>query len=83
MKNKDIGLFIQSVLFIVLFITLMMSLFIKEFMAVSEIILGLALIVTGINNKFTYKRKYMTLIYILFGILSIGLTIYGALVNGI
>lgn len=83
MKNKDIGLFIQSVLFILMFITLIMSTFINELMAVVEILLGLALIVTGINNKLTYKRKYMTVIYILFGILSIVLTICGAFINGI
>ena len=83
MKNKNIGLFIQSILFILVFITLVISTFIKEFMIVVEIILGLALIVTGINNKLFYKRKYMTLIYILFGILSIILTIYGVIVNGI
>ena len=83
MKNKNIGLFIQAILFVLVFIALVISTFIKEFMTVVEIILGLALIVTGINNKLFYKRKYMTLIYILFGILSIILTIYGVIVNGI
>ena len=83
MKDKSLGLFIQSVLFISLFITLTMSLFINELMFVSETILGLTLIVVGINNKLTYKRKYMTTIYIIFGILSIVLTIYYGFVNGI
>ena len=83
MKDKGIGLFIQSVLFIAMFITLIMSLFIKEIIFVSEILLGLSLIVVGVNNKYIYKRKYMTAIYIIFGILSIVLTIYYGVVNGI
>ena len=82
MKNKlDLGLMAQLVLVLILIVILLLSLFYKFLLAVAEIVAGLALIVMGYNNQRVYKRKAMTIIYIVFGVLVLVGAIWG-FING-
>ena len=82
MKNKlDLGLIAQLVLVLILIVILLLSLFYKFLLPVAEIVAGLALIVMGYNNQRIYKRKAMTIIYIVFGVLVLVGAIWG-FING-
>ena len=82
MKNKlDLGLMAQLVLVLILIVILLLSLFYKFLLPVAEIVAGLALIVMGYNNQRIYKRKAMTIIYIVFGVLVLVGAIWG-FING-
>ena len=82
MKNKlDAGLMAQLVLVLILIVILLLSLFYKFLLPVAEIVAGLALIVMGYNNQRIYKRKAMTIIYIVFGVLVLVGAIWG-FING-
>ena len=82
MKNKlDLGLMAQLVLVLILIVILLLSLFYKFLLPVAEIVAGLALIVMGYNNQRVYKRKAMTIIYIVFGVLVLVGAIWG-FING-
>ena len=83
MKNKSLLLFIQSVLLVVLAILCIMSMYIKELTTLVELVIGLILIVTGINNHYVYKRKFLTIVYFISGISVIAFTLYSMVVNGI
>lgn len=81
--TNDILIFIQIVLLFILLILGVCTIFIKELGLVTELILGLLLIVIGINNNRRYKRKFFTIIYFVVGILIIGLTVYAIINNAI
>lgn len=81
-KNDDIFLFVQAVLASSLVFLVIMSLFIKEFIILLEIMIGITLIVTGINNYRRFHRKYLTIIYVIFGILLIAFTLISVINNG-
>lgn len=66
MKNKNLGLLIQLVLVICSIIFFIISLFEKTFLYLAEILVALTLFVMAYNNQKTYKRKYFTIIYIIF-----------------
>lgn len=80
---KDLGVFIQIVLLIVLAILCILTVWIKELEPLLELVIGLLLIVTGINNHHRYKRKFFTVIYIVCGISLIIFTICSVVINGI
>ncbi len=67
----DAGLIAQLVLVLILIIILVLSMFYNFLLQVAEVIAGLALIVMGYNNNRIYKRKALTWIYVIFGIILI------------
>ncbi|MBR3198627.1 MAG: hypothetical protein IKG27_01280 [Bacilli bacterium] len=75
---KKYSLIIQFIGMIVLLISLIASLITKVYFY-THIIMGLLLLIIGYNNKYFYKRKYMTVVYILTGILMIGWGVYSVI----
>lgn len=69
MKKNNIALIIQFTLCVLLVITLIMSLFIKELNLLTKIITILLLVDMAYNNHVIYKRKYFTVIYLIAAIL--------------
>ncbi len=80
---KDLGVFIQIILLVILGILCILTVYIKQLEPLLELVIGLLLIVTGINNKRIYKRKFFTVIYIVCGISLIIFTICSVVINGI
>lgn len=76
MKNKkSIWLFIQFTLLVLLLIFFIISFFIKELSVVTNYLLSSVLLVMAYNNVNFFKRKYMTIIYGITGILLLVVTI--------
>ncbi len=75
-KNIKLDAFLiaQLVLVLILIVILLLSMFYDFLLPVAEIIAGLTLIVMGYNNHRIFKRKLMTYIYVIFGILLILIT---------
>ncbi len=74
MKSKNInqiGILVEAVLLISLLYMFIMSLFLKEFIFVLTIILGLTLISMAYNNATIYKKKGMTIVYSIVGVISL------------
>lgn len=69
--NEDVLVFSQFVLFFALGIIFIMSLFIKELQMLAYIVMGLLLIIMGINNFKMKKNKILTILCIIIGILVI------------
>lgn len=69
MKKNNIALIIQFTLCVLLVITLIMSLFIKELNLLTKIITILLLVDMAYNNHVIYKRKYFTVVYLIAAIL--------------
>ena len=72
---KRVSLYIQIFLIICLVGTLIASLFIKDNEIMSLVlygILSLLMFIMAYNNKNFYKRKYMTYIYLIIGVILIG-----------
>ncbi len=68
-NKKQIGITLQ-VIFSVLFVLFgLLYLINKSNKTIFYIIVSLLLFTTAFNNQITYKRKYMTVIYILSGLL--------------
>ena len=83
MKNKleietinQITLLLQITLAIYVVSFAIMSLFERELFIISEILIGLLMFVIAYNNHKLYKRKYMTAVYIGFGIIIIASTLF-------
>lgn len=73
MKNKKIenlGLFIQVCLIICMGIISIVAVFLPDLFVVTEIFLGITLLVMAYNNYTVVKRKYATYIYFVAGIVS-------------
>lgn len=77
MKNKDVLLLIQLTLCISLIATLIASLIESSLFNLMEIIASLTFFIMAINNYIIYKRKYLTPLYILFGLLLLISAIVG------
>lgn len=65
----NVGLLVQGVIALLALVFGIITLMEKSFMVLFESLLCLELIVMGINNYTTYKKKYMTAFYIIVGIL--------------
>lgn len=79
MKNKTInqvGILIQAVLLVSLLYSLILTLFIKEFQVLLNITLGLTLCSMAYNNATIYKKRGMTVSYLVVGIISILLVLF-------
>ena len=59
---------IQLILTLTVIIFGIITLFKNELVYVFELILGITLIVMGINNHLIYKRKNLTILYFLIGL---------------
>lgn len=80
MKKIDVSLKIEFVLLISLIISLISS-FITKIYSYTEIIMGITLLVMSYNNQKYFKKKYMTYIYLIFGVVVIVATLF-SLIHG-
>lgn len=80
MKKLSISLKLEFTLMIVLAISSISSLFTKIY-SYSEILMGILLLLMGYNNQKYIKRKHMTYVYYIFGMIVIVFTIYN-LIHG-
>lgn len=74
--NKDLMVFSQFILFIILVIIFLMSFFIKELLPLVSYLAGILLIIMAINNIRLSKNKFISLLYGICGILVIILEIF-------
>lgn len=81
-KIDNIGLFLQCVLTSAVVISLITSIFIGPLLLVTYALTSLILFTLAYNNYTIYKRKYMTVIYFIFGFLVLISTFIGV-INGI
>ena len=72
---------LQFILAILLLIVLITGLFVKNLENIWISIMGLLLLVLSYNNHTTFKRKYMTPIYLIFGIIVL-ITVVVGVING-
>lgn len=70
-KQNKYGLIVQLLLVFAILILLLLSAFDRIYLTIAEIVTGLALIVMAYNNHTVFNRKYLTIIYALFGIVVI------------
>lgn len=71
---KRISLYIQLFLVVCVFITLLISFFVKNTELITNIlyfILSLTMFIMAYNNEKFYKRKFLTYIYSAFGVILI------------
>lgn len=72
LNYKKIALYTQIVLSLLLLIFGVITMFFNsDFMPVVYILLSLVLFIMAWNNYKIYKRKYITVIYLLFGIVTL------------
>lgn len=74
---NQIGLFIQMILLVILVYFLTLFIFIPEFKNIVDYILAFLLIIMAVNNYKIYKRKKMTIVYGVIGIILLVLNILG------
>lgn len=68
---SSITMLLQVVLGVYVLTFAMASYFEYELFKISEILIGLLMLVIGYNNHNIYKRKYMTLVYFGLGLVII------------
>lgn len=76
-KINQVLLLVQIILLFVLLYFLTLLIFIPEFKDIVEYILSFLLIIMAFNNYKIYKRKNMTIIYGIIGVILFILTILG------
>ena len=70
-KQNAYGLIVQLLLVLAVVILLILSAFDRIYLTIAEIVTGFALIAMAYNNHTVYNRKYLTIIYAIFGLLVI------------
>ena len=78
---RKYGLIVQFVLALILVILLIVSAFINNIFVYCEILAGILLIIMGINNHIYFKRKKLTLVYAIVGVLVIASAVL-TMING-
>lgn len=78
-KIDELGIFLQVVLAAAVVISFITSLFIGPLLIVTYSLMSLILFVLSYNNYTIYKRKYMTIVYFIFGFIVIIMTILGGI----
>lgn len=68
-RIDSLGIFLQLVLFAAVIISFITSIFIGPLLAVTYALMALILFVLSYNNYTIYKHKFMTVIYLVFGVL--------------
>lgn len=74
-KNFKLTIYLQLVLSIITLVLFVMYLINNKYLSFLELALGLNLLVTGYNNEKVYKRRNLTILYIIFGIVMIVISI--------
>ena len=74
-KNDEVGILVQVVLTELLIIFAVIDIISDKFMPAFYAIIVMLMFTMAYNNKMTYKRKYMTPIYIVVGIFVLITTI--------
>ena len=74
-RIDEIGIFLQFVLLAAVIISFLTSIFIGPLLVVTYSLMALILFVLSYNNYTIYKRKYMTLLYFICGVLLTVLTL--------
>ena len=74
--NRDLLVFSQFIIFIILVIIFLMSFFIKELLPLVSYITGVLLILMCVNNIRLSKNKFISILHGLCGILVIVLEIF-------
>ena len=67
-SSSDVGILVQVVLIELLIIFAIISLITNIFMPVFYAILAMLMFVMAYNNKRVFKRKYMTIVYVIVGL---------------
>ncbi len=78
-RIDNLGLFLQFVLFAAVVISLITSIFIGPLEVVTYALTSLIMYVLSYNNYTLYKRKYMTVVYFIFGVILTIVTILGVI----
>lgn len=78
-KIDELGIFLQAVLAAAVVISFITSLFIGPLLIVTYSLMSLILFVLSYNNYTIYKRKYMTIVYFIFGFIVLLMTILGGI----
>lgn len=71
MKVNKYGLIIQLLLVLAVIVLLILTAFDKIYLYIAEVVTGFALVTMAYNNHTVYNRKYLTIVYIIFGIIVI------------
>ncbi|MBR4618341.1 MAG: hypothetical protein IKO49_03455 [Bacilli bacterium] len=74
-KHIVVTLFVQFILSVITLVFLIIYFFNKNFMSALQISLGLTMLITGYNNYYVYKRKLLTLVYFVLGLLLLALAV--------
>lgn len=78
---KKIMFNLQFILAILLLIVLITGIFVKNLENIWISIMGILLLVLSYNNYTIFKRKYMTPVYLIFGIIVL-ITVIVGVING-
>ena len=70
-KQNAYGLVVQLILVLAVVVLLILTAFDRIYLTIAEIVAGLALMAMAYNNHTVYNRKYLTIIYFIFGLLVI------------
>lgn len=83
MKSNEFsqGLIFQFLMFIIMVILFILSIFYNFLISYAFIAAGITLLIMAYNNQVTFRRKSMTIVYIIFGIMVIINGIVG-IING-
>ena len=74
--QKDSLIFTLQLLFTVLTLfILILFIFNKKYLFLLQISLGFTAIITGYNNYVSFRKKYLTLVYFIIGLLLLALSV--------
>lgn len=71
------GLYLQAILSACTILLTIMSQFVKEFSTSLGVILSMLLFTMAYNNQTSYAKENRTMIYVILGFLTLGMTILG------
>lgn len=74
MKSKSInelGILVEAILIVTMIYSLVLTLFMNEFQVLLNITIGLTLFSMAYNNEKISKKRYMTVLYVIFGLTSL------------
>ncbi len=75
MKKRNLVFFIQLVFTIVTLVFLIMFIFNKKFLYLLQIALGITTIITGYNHFLTHKKKNISIMYFIIGLVLLILAV--------
>lgn len=81
-SNNDVGLLIQIILVFFVLVFSIITFFQPIFLVMSEILVAFLMFIMAYNNQKTFKRKGITYVYIITGIIMLLLSIVSLYSNG-